>query len=588
MRARWKFYGRKEELQDVSRFVDTDVGFSGMAIYGRRNVGKTALLGHFMRTENRAEDPRKIILCTLNATAGNYHRFVSDMREAVKDSDPALLKDYMPRENDAQEVVGLSRHILENGHILVIDEFQRIRLDGDEFLECLFQKLIDDLRIPGVPRADNWNPRLIVMGSEQQRLVEMFKRPIAPMFNRIDRMRAIHPWTFSEFNDMARDQGWDQNPNRLLTLWTAYNGIPGHWERFRRNDDAISDFRCIHDDDEWTRRFLAAEDRHRKNPGGRFKDQMEVQLRSSDLILVRWLAEKPSGRHILNDLKKTENQPIFQRIKTALQREYRAEDINDEAVEIKINDAIEQRLSGTHLGFLRPRELLNSDGIIKWAVNDHFAQFQMQVIEPFENARKREITQKDQLKQMANAEGMGLEAFAAEAMRYLFKVGADNLPKGQDGRCDIRHHVERKGVIGDIDVFVIHQREGNNPERIHEGRRDFWIGSVKRRPESFRHINSNQIETDVARDMRRVQDMIKPLTVGSFDLQEDFKTKWRNDVHFVVISRSFSDSERQVVAQDIANARAMNPDHGITHVYSMDIADMMSGRGPQLLTLPND
>ncbi len=34
---------------------------------------------------------------------------------------------------------------------------------------------------------------------------------------------------------MARDQGWDHDPQRLHTLWTAYDGIPYLWQRLAQN-----------------------------------------------------------------------------------------------------------------------------------------------------------------------------------------------------------------------------------------------------------------------------------------------------------------------------------------------------------------
>jgi len=197
-----------------------------------------------------------------------------------------------------------------------------------------------------------------------------------------------------------------------------------------------------------------------------------------------------------------------------------------------------------------------------------------------------EIAQKDQAKTLANLEGSSLEACSADALRHLFDVGTAHLPKGQAGRCDIRHRVERKNVAGDVDVLIIHHQEGINPDRIHDGPRDFWIGSVKRRAQTFLHVKSNRTDTDVARDIQRVQEVLKPLTVGPSDLIEDFKTEWRQTVHFVVIARSFTDAEKAMVAQAIANTFAAHPGHGIDQVYSLDIADIMSGRGPQPLPLP--
>ncbi|MCY4305055.1 MAG: ATP-binding protein, partial [Aestuariivita sp.] len=298
----WGFYGRREELHTLDRFMNHRVGFSSLAIYGRRNVGKTALFQYFETTNKHRGDSRQIIKCTLNSPKGSCHRFVKDVQSAIMMTDKSLLDDYVADEDEDYNVAKLVRHLLEKGHIVMIDEFQRIRLDGDPILESLFQKLIDDLRIPGTVRPDIWNPRLIVMGSEQQRLVEMFKNVSAPMFNRITDYLHIIPWTFSEFKEMALDQGWASHQNRLLTLWTAYNGLPRHWDYFHKDGD-LSDFSNIPDDGAWTRQFMKREEHRRTSPGEGFQDQMEVQLRPSDCAIVRWLGEKPEGRNLATDLK---------------------------------------------------------------------------------------------------------------------------------------------------------------------------------------------------------------------------------------------------------------------------------------------
>ena len=406
------------------------------------------------------------------------------------------------------------------------------------------------------------------------------------MYQRVDSSIHVQPWTFPEFKEMALDQGWDRNPNRLLTLWTAYNGLPGHWRRFWTNP-TLSDFSRISDDVKWTRQFLAFEGTYRQTRDGAFHRQMEIELRASDHAIVRWLAEKPEGWNLATDLHAPTNRAAVHAIKTALQNESPDAALSDSTnVHTYVQDAINRRLSGAHLGLLCSRAPLDSENRIKWSVADNFARFQLQGLEPFETVRTAEIAQKNQAKTLTNLEGSSLEAFSADSLRHLFDVGADHLLEGQMGRCDIRHRVERKNMAGDVDVLVIHHQEGPNPDRIHDGPRDFWIGSVKRRAQTFLRIKSNRTDTDVARDIQRVQEVLKPLTVGPSDLIEDFKTEWRHAVHFVVITRSFTNTELQAIAQEIADVFAEYPCHGIDQVYSMDIADVISGRGPQPLPLP--
>ena len=105
---------------------------------------------------------------------------------------------------------------------------------------------------------------------------------------------------------------------------------------------SLSDFAHITNDSEWTHQFLMMEEVHWKNPGGGFKDQMEVQLRPSDFHIVRWLAEKPSGRNIERDIQHRDHYDIFQHLKSALQREYPDDNVTDEIAREKIQHTITQ------------------------------------------------------------------------------------------------------------------------------------------------------------------------------------------------------------------------------------------------------
>jgi len=130
--------------------------------------------------------------------------------------------------------------------------------------------------------------------------MDMFHDPAAPMFNRIRKELHLKPWTFPEIVDMARGQGWHSRPDRLLALWTAYGGMPNHWQRFSENR-ALSDFSHRLPDRDWMDGFLLSEEEYRNTPYGSFDTQMEIRLRPLDRDIVAWLAEKPGGHplHVL-------------------------------------------------------------------------------------------------------------------------------------------------------------------------------------------------------------------------------------------------------------------------------------------------
>jgi len=593
MRKNWKFYGRKPDLQVVGRFVNARTRFSSLAIYGRRYVGKTALLTHFKYNTPRLSNPQKIIFCSLGAPVGLRHRFDSDLRDAIQRTDSSLLDDYIPHEDTHTDVAKIAHHILEKGHILIIDEFQRIRLDESGGLESNFQHLIDDLRIPGCKRPENWQPRLIVMGSEQQRLVEMFKHPMAPMFGRVNHFHHVKPWTFAEFKEMAQDQEWDQNPDRLLTLWTTYNGLPGHWERFWE-EDHLSDFVQIRDNAEWTRQFLEMEEVYRTSPSGEFKDQMEVQLKSPDVELIRWLAERPEGRDISDALRRTKKDPSLVLLQSALKSKQPDKPVNNKAIEKYIYDAIDRRLGSAHLGLLNSRAPLDSEDKVKWCVSDNFTRFQIKGLEPFTNIAhvedgEKDVLEFDRVAAVRSLEGYGLETFAAAGLRHLFEIGTNVLPSGQAGRTRIYIGLEREEVRGDLDILLIHHQRHPTSPTNHDGDRHFWVGSVKRNARAFYQVRKNKHgrpPSTIRNDIERLNAFLRPLSIGDALTKAHFREKWKKAVNYVMISRSFTAEETGALAQEVSNTFTSCRDHGITNTYIMDITDILSGRGPRPLHIP--
>ncbi|MCY4287688.1 MAG: hypothetical protein OXC63_03765 [Aestuariivita sp.] len=587
----WRFYGRQGELEKLNQFINSGEKFSTLAIRGRRKVGKTALINHYRQIHQDGADRRRLIVCPLQRPVNLTHCFHETLLMAVNSADPALLDGYIPHDNPHTNFTAMALYILESGHILVLDEFQRIGYDGSKYLESVFQAHIDRLGDISAPRPEGWHPRLIVMGSEQQKLWEMFTHPTAPLYQQIWDVLHLKPWNFNEFKETAKDQGWDGNPNRLLTLWTAYNGLPGHWQRFAR-EKQLSDFTQISDDADWTRQFLAMEDSYRKLPDGPFHSQLEVELRASDLAIIRWLASRPSGYSINTDLKDSDHCSAFAEIKTALQQERPDEEISDDNISEKVSDAIQKRMSGEHLGLLAAHSPLNSEKSTKWSVSDNFAQFQLKIFNAGEideqwTDNENEITEMDRLAEMRALEGLGLESFAAHGFRELFDTGTDIIPSNQARRIWIRTHVERKGITGDLDLMIIHQEKHPTSSRNHDGNRNFWIGSAKRTASEFYRAIKDKCggtTTALQRDLKRVDLFLQPLDCGNALTREHFKKKWRYEINFVVISRTFTRSDREEVTKILKyHQQNSDCDNGVRRFFAMTIDDMMSGRGPQSL-----
>ncbi|MCY4153109.1 MAG: AAA family ATPase [Aestuariivita sp.] len=587
----WRFYGRQKELRRLATFVDNHPRFDVLAIRGRRQVGKSDLVQTFL---DRQTD-RLGILCQLEDTDTTHDAFFDRLAAAAEETDPRLLKEFTVGKYEYNNrFSNLTEHLLQQGCVVVLDEFQNIGNTGNRNMQSQFQHLIDRLRRRN---RDPTSPhcRLILLGSEQQRFWEMLNHVRVPLYQRVRKSLHVQPWIFPEFKEMALDQGWDRNPHRLLTLWTTYNGLPGHWERFGEEDAALGDFSRIPDDAEWTRQFLAREEAHRQTRDGAFHRQMEIELRESDRAIVRWLAEKPEGRNLATDLDAPAHREAVHAIKTALQNEVPSTAVSDpEDMHTRVHDAIENRLSGAHLGLLRGRAPIDSEDTIKWSVVDNFARFQLQVLEPFAQGSHpdesaHQVLATERVSALQHLKGYGLEQFAAQALHHFFAIGADVLPADAAGRTGLYTRFERTDVSGDLDIVLIHHKEHPTSPKNYDGVRDFWIGSAKRSTGAFCSIKTRPEDssmTALRKDITRIPSFLAPLSVGSTLTQTHFSKEWRGCVNYVVIARSFTDAEKALVSQAIADTFAAYPVHGIDQVYSLDIADIMSGRGPQPLPLP--
>ena len=91
--------------------------------------------------------------------------------------------------------------------------------------------------------------------------------------------------------DMATDQGLLARPSKFLTLWTAYGGMPSHWQRYCTSDD-YSHLHIIENMNEWRQAFLDIErDNLVSVKGERFDDRAFIELQDIHRRILLWVAE---------------------------------------------------------------------------------------------------------------------------------------------------------------------------------------------------------------------------------------------------------------------------------------------------------
>ena len=291
--AEWRFYGRERELAKVGRFINTP-GFDAGLVTGGRGIGKTELMQELRGRMGRQaqilifemRDP--VIENQVDANERLIETIRHDLPQKVSSSTPPAseFEARWPRER----FVGIIRHLLAQGAVVCLDEFQMAKPMG---LEGGLKLLIDRSRSLNGPRPPG---KLIMMGSHQQQVLDMFACT-EPLHGRATVASKLRPWPLPTVFGMAQEQSFLQYPGRLLTLWTAFGGVPGRWRRFAREEAGrLAEMGAWKSDRDWRMAFL---DWHRDllqdNPRERFDNKAYVELAEPAREALLHLAQKPVG-----------------------------------------------------------------------------------------------------------------------------------------------------------------------------------------------------------------------------------------------------------------------------------------------------
>lgn len=209
----WKFYGRKEHLADLERIMSRDRWFFAK-VTGRRRIGKTALIQQAMH-ELGHKHPVYYVQIPDSEPAGVLSA-VNDALETFH-----VLADQHPRPHDLLQLAKLFEAMVARGYVLVLDEFQYFNRKGYEEFCSYLQAAVDRL----AARADKIRGGLIVLGSIHTEMEALLENRTAPLFNRVTDTIELTHLDIASILSILRDHA-DQTPERLLFLWSLFEGVP--------------------------------------------------------------------------------------------------------------------------------------------------------------------------------------------------------------------------------------------------------------------------------------------------------------------------------------------------------------------------
>ena len=194
------FTNRGDELKDL----DATARVGGLlVVFGRRRVGKTRLLTHWIRPRN-----------------GLYSQAIEaasaiQIEQVMRDVSHALDTSIVPKTwNELFELVRL-----ENGpNILCLDEFPYL-VASDPSLPSVIQRWLDHRRPDGFT--------LVLSGSSTSAMNDLFLNRAAPLYQRARKLLHVEPMSYRAFCEAC---GFNTGSLDSFTRFSLVGGIPKYWE----------------------------------------------------------------------------------------------------------------------------------------------------------------------------------------------------------------------------------------------------------------------------------------------------------------------------------------------------------------------
>lgn len=176
-------YFREEELIILKRFRESKKK-KALAVYGRRRVGKTELILHFMKTQPTDE------IIYFQCAGYDYNNNLYDFQNVLKDylKGDMIIGD-LP---DFKETIFYFGRNIKKNHIIVIDEFPFLCRKKEE-VAAEFQWIIDH----GLEGT-----KLILLGSNRSFMKRQINDREAPLYGRFDDIIEVAPFTFGEVHQL--------------------------------------------------------------------------------------------------------------------------------------------------------------------------------------------------------------------------------------------------------------------------------------------------------------------------------------------------------------------------------------------------
>lgn len=210
----WRFYGRALEFEQLSSILGRGRWFF-TKITGRRRIGKTTLI----RNALEASPGRSVFYVQIpdSGDAGVLSAVI-DALETFR-----VPADRFPRPRTLDDLARLVESMVRDGFVVVLDEFQYFNRKPFAGFCSFLQAAVDRLGLG--EDAGRIRGGLIVLGSIHTEMAALLEERSAPLYNRVTDAIDLTHLDIGAVAEIARDHA-DASPERLLFLWTLFEGVP--------------------------------------------------------------------------------------------------------------------------------------------------------------------------------------------------------------------------------------------------------------------------------------------------------------------------------------------------------------------------
>lgn len=210
-----KFINRNKELSYLNQQYDSEES-SLVVIYGRRRIGKTALIKKFLEDKSGL-----YFLCTEESEKQNAENFKMIMKEKL--NNPLLNSETSFSFRDLFAI--LKNSFTNEKMVVVIDEFQYLGKVNSAF-PSVFQSIWDNT-------LKDENVMVILCGSLIGMMEEQTLSYSSPLYGRRTGQIKMKQIAFSHYGQFYKDKTFDE----LVELYSITGGVPKYIETFKRDTE---------------------------------------------------------------------------------------------------------------------------------------------------------------------------------------------------------------------------------------------------------------------------------------------------------------------------------------------------------------